>query len=209
MVAATGWCGKGCGGLGQGLGGGVIVCEVDPIRALEALMDGYQVMPTWTRPGTGEYFHPVTGNTPVFPRGALHGDERRGAPGQLRAILMWRFRTRKTCKAAAEKVSEVRKNIREYLFPDGRRLYLLSEGRLVNLAAGDGHPVEIMDLSFGLQVLSILYLKEEGSQLAPGVHPVPAEVDRTVARLALAAAGVEIDTLTAEQERYLSQWTTE
>ena len=79
----------------------------------------------------------------------------------------------------------------------------------MNLAAGDGHPVEIMDLSFGLQVLSILYLKEEGSQLAPGVHPVPAEVDRTVARLALAAAGVEIDTLTAEQERYLSQWTTE
>ena len=107
------------------------------------------------------------------------------------------------------KGQRVRKNIREYLFPHGRRLYLLSEGRLVNLAAGDGHPVEIMDLSFGLQVLSILYLKEEGSRLAPGVHPVPAEVDRTVARLALAAAGVEIDTLTAEQERYLSQWTIE
>jgi adenosylhomocysteinase len=207
VVAGYGWCGKGVAMRAKGLGARVIVCEVDPIRALEALMDGFQVMPSLEAARHGDIFITVTGNTRVF-----HGEHYKVMKDGALLANAGHFDVeidKKDLQAAAEKVSEVRKDIKEYLFPDGRRLYLLSEGRLVNLAAGDGHPVEIMDLSFGLQVLSVLHLKEEGSRLAPGVHPVPVEVDRTVARLALAAAGVEIDTLTGEQEKYLSQWTTE
>ncbi len=207
VVAGYGWCGKGVAMRAKGLGARVIVCEVDSIRALEALMDGFQVMPSLEAARYGDVFITVTGNARVF-----HGEHYKVMKDGALLANAGHFDVeidKKDLQAAAEKVSEVRKDIKEYLFPDGRRLYLLSEGRLVNLAAGDGHPVEIMDLSFGLQVLSLLYLKEEGSRLAPGVHPVPAEVDRTVARLALAAAGVEIDTLTSEQEKYLSQWTIE
>jgi len=108
-------------------------------------------------------------------------------------------------KLAVEK-TEARKNITEYRLADGRRLYLLAEGRLVNLAAGDGHPVEIMDLSFALQILSLLYLKDQAGKLAPGLYPVPPETDRLVAGLALEAFGIRIDTLTASQEKYLNSF---
>ena len=177
VVAGSGWCGKGVAMRAKGLGARVIVCEVDPIRALEALMDGFQVMPSLEAARHGDIFITVTGNTRVF-----HGEHYKVMKDGALLANAGHFDVeidKKDLQAAAEKVSEVRKDIKEYLFPDGRRLYLLSEGRLVNLAAGDGHPVEIMDLSFGLQVLSVLHLKEEGSRLAQGCT-VPAEVDRSM-----------------------------
>lgn len=204
VVAGYGWCGKGVAMRAKGLGARVIVCEVEPVRALEALMDGFTVKTSSAAAREGDIFITATGNIRVF-----HGEHFRVMKDGALLANAGHFDVeidKQDLARVAVEINDVRKNVKEYLMPDGRRLYLLSEGRLVNLAAGDGHPAEIMDLSFALQVLSVLHLRETGNRLAPGVYPVPEKIDRTVAELALAAAGVEIDSLSAEQQRYLHEW---
>ncbi|HBG16965.1 MAG TPA: adenosylhomocysteinase, partial [Firmicutes bacterium] len=184
----------------------VIVCEVDPIKALEALMDGYAVLPSVEAARRGDFFISVTGCARVLAQehfqvmkdGAILANA-----GHFDVEI-----DKEDLRKLAVEVSEARKNITEYRLADGRKLYLLAEGRLVNLAAGDGHPAEIMDLSFALQILSLLYLESlnrEG-RLVAGLYSVPQETDCLVARLALEAFGVQIDALTEAQQKYLNSW---
>ncbi|HBK68253.1 MAG TPA: adenosylhomocysteinase [Firmicutes bacterium] len=206
VVVGYGWCGKGVAARAKGLGARVIVCEVDPIKALEALMDGYAVLPSVEAARRGDFFISVTGCARVLAQehfqvmkdGAILANA-----GHFDVEI-----DKEDLRKLAVEVSEARKNITEYRLADGRKLYLLAEGRLVNLAAGDGHPAEIMDLSFALQILSLLYLESlnrEG-RLVAGLYSVPQETDCLVARLALEAFGVQIDALTEAQQKYLNSW---
>ncbi len=202
VVAGYGWCGKGASKRAAGLGARVIVVEVDPHKALEALMDGFEVMNMNDAAKAGDVFISVTGNTKVIRRehfekmkdgvllaNAGHFDVEVYVP-DLREM--------------AAEVRHVRDNIDTYVMADGRRLHLLGEGRLVNLAAGDGHPVEIMDLSFAMQLLSALYISTH--RMEPGLYGVPEELDRRVAELKLESLGITIEKLTAEQEAYMASW---
>ncbi len=204
VIVGYGWCGKGCAIRAKGLGADVIICEIDPVRALEAAMDGYRVMTMDEASGVGDIFITVTGCRDVIRKrhfmnmkeGALlsnagHFDVEINIP-ELSAM------------AVEEKT--VRKNIRGYRMDDGRWIYLLAEGRLVNLGAGDGHPAEIMDMSFAIQALSVLYILENKATLKPQVYPIPPEIDERVARMKLAAMGISVDNLTQEQHDYLSAW---
>lgn len=204
VVAGYGWCGKGVAVRAKGLGARVVVCEVDPIKALEALMDGYAVMPAVEAARIGDFFISVTGCAGVW-REEHFRAMKDGAILANAGHFDVEIDKADLTKLAVEK-TEARKNITEFRLDDGRRLYLLAEGRLVNLAAGDGHPAEIMDLSFALQILSLLYLEQQEGKLAPGLYPVPPETDRLVARLALEAFGVRIDALTNSQEKYLNSF---
>jgi adenosylhomocysteinase len=206
VVAGYGWCGKGVAVRAKGLGARVIICEVDPIKALEALMDGYAVLPSIEAARLGDFFITVTGcnrilrkeHFQVMKDGAILANA-----GHFDVEI-----DKNDLQELAVEIKTARKNITEYQMADGRRLYLLAEGRLVNLAAGDGHPVEIMDLSFALQILSLLYLEQENEtgRLKPGLYPVPSETDHLVASLALEASGIQIDSLTGEQQEYLNSW---
>lgn len=201
VVAGYGWCGKGVGMRAKGLGAKVIVTEVNPVCAIEAVMDGFTVLPMDEAAKLGDIFVTVTGCKGVItPKhmlsmkdGAMmcnagHFDVEVDVAG-LRAMAKERF--------------EARKNIEGYVLENGKTVYLLAEGRLVNLAAGDGHPVEIMDMSFALQALCVLRMAREGRELKPGLYSVPRDIDSDVALRKLTALGVSIDTLTEEQERYL------
>lgn len=202
VVAGYGWCGKGTAKRAAGLGARVIVVEVDPHKALEALMDGFEVMNMNDAAKLGDVFVSVTGNTKVIRRehfevmkdgvllaNAGHFDVEVYVPD---------------LKEMAKEVRQSRDNIDTYVMPDGRRLHLLGEGRLVNLAAGDGHPVEIMDLSFAMQLLSALYISSH--KLEPGLYNVPEELDRRIAELKLESLGITIEKLTPEQEEYMASW---
>lgn len=203
VVAGYGWCGKGVAMRAKGLGAKVIVTEVDAVKAMEAVMDGFTVLPMVEAAETGDFFVTVTGCKDVITESAM----RRMKDG---AIL---------CNAGhfnveinvgdLEKLSveqfESRKNIMGYRLADGRVLHLIAEGRLVNLAAGDGHPAEIMDMSFAIQALSARYIAQHRN-LEKGVHFVPEEIDREVARRKLLAWGVKVDDLTDAQEDYLHSW---
>lgn len=203
VVAGYGWCGKGVAMRAKGLGAKVIVTEVDAVKAMEAVMDGFTVLPMVEAAETGDFFVTVTGCKDVITESAM----RRMKDG---AIL---------CNAGhfnveinvgdLEKLSveqfESRKNIMGYRLADGRVLHLIAEGRLVNLAAGDGHPAEIMDMSFAIQALSARYIAQHRN-LEKGVHFVPEEIDREVARRKLLAWGVKVDNLTDAQEDYLHSW---
>lgn len=202
VIAGYGWCGKGAARRASGLGARVIVVEVDPHRALEALMDGFDVMDMDKASKIGDVFISVTGNTRVIRRehffnmkdgvllcNAGHFDVEVCIPD---------------LKDISVEVKKPRDNIKTYVLPDGRRLHLLGEGRLVNLAAGDGHPVEIMDLSFAMQLLSCIYITR--NRLRSGLYNVPEELDRMVAELKLESLGIKIDRLTPEQEKYLAGW---
>lgn len=206
VVAGYGWCGRGVALRAKGLGARVVVCEVDPVKALEALMDGFTVMPALEAARIGDLFIAVTGCKDVFagPHFALMKDGAMLANAGHFDVEI----NKKDLAAMATAVTEARTNITAYHLKDGRCLYLLAEGRLVNLAAGDGHPAEIMDLSFALQILSLLHLIEAEKEggLAAGVYNVPQKIDYLVAQLALEAYGVRIDTLTDEQKRYLNSW---
>lgn len=201
VVAGYGWCGKGVGMRAKGLGAKVIVTEVDPVCAIEAVMDGFTVLPMDEAAKLGDIFVTVTGCKGVItPRhmlamkdGAMmcnagHFDVEVDVAG-LRAMAKQRF--------------EARKNIEGYTLENGKTVYLLAKGRLVNLAAGDGHPVEIMDMSFALQALCALRMAQKGRELKPGLYSVPRDIDSDVALRKLTALGVSIDTLTEEQYRYL------
>lgn len=203
-VLGYGWCGKGVAMRARGLGARVIVCEIDPIRAIEALMDGYQVMGSEEAAAAGDIFITVTGC-----RDAL--DKRHFNRMKDGAILAnaghFDVEINKVHLAAvARRRSQVRRNIEQFDLPDGRIVYLLAAGRLVNLAAGDGHPAEIMDMSFAIQALSARYIKESAGSLAKKLYLVPEEIDRRVASLKLQSQGITIDSLNEEQKAYLNEW---
>ncbi|GAB6875662.1 adenosylhomocysteinase [Thermaerobacter litoralis] len=204
VVCGYGWCGKGVAERARGLGARVIVCEVDPIRANEALMDGHQVMPSEEAAALGDVFVTVTGCRDVLV--ARHFRRMRDGALLANAGHFDVEIAKPDLEALARRVEDGRPGVRTYVLEDGRRLHLLADGRLVNLAGGDGHPAEIMDLSFGLQLLALAWVDREADRLGPGVFPLPEELDREVAALRLAALGVAIDTLSPEQAAYLAGW---
>ena len=204
VVSGYGWCGRGVAFRARGHGAHVIVCEVDPLRALEAVMDGNQVMPIAKATPLGDFFCTLTGDINVIRKehflamkdGAIisnsgHFDVELDIPG---------------LKEAATDRREIREFVEEFTLESGRRIYLLGEGRLINLAAAEGHPSSVMDMSFANQALSAEYMAREHKNLEIRVYPVPESIDKEIARLKLASMGVEIDTLTPEQEKYLSSW---
>ncbi len=205
VVAGYGWSGKGVAARLRGLGADVVVTEVDPVRALEARLDGFRVMPMLDAAPLAQLIVTVTGSTGVVR--AEHVKVLRDGCLLANAGHFDVEVSRTDLEGLAVAHRTVRPYVEEYRFADGRTVYLLGEGRLINLAAGQGHPVEIMDLSFALQALSVEHLARHGSGMAPKVHPVPAEIDRAVAEAALAPFGVGLDALTDEQVRYRDSWT--
>ena len=204
VVAGYGWCGKGTAMRAKGLGARVIVTEIDPIKAIEAVMDGFDVMPMNEAAKLGDFFVTVTGCEKVI-------DEEDFAVMKDGAILCnaGHFDCEidmATLRKIAVEAREMRNNIMGYKLPTGQWVHVLGEGRLVNLACGDGHPAEIMDMSFAIQALSAKYLVEHGSELTEKLIDVPLEVDRDVARRKLKFLGKEIDVLTPEQEKYLNSY---
>ena len=204
VVVGYGWCGKGVAMRAKGLGAKVVVTEIDSIKAIEAHMDGFTVLPMIEAAKVGDFFITVTGNYEVIRKehmlhmkdGAIlanagHFDVEVSKPGLDEISISKRT---------------VRTNIEEYTTNDGRKLYLLGEGRLVNLSAGDGHPAEIMDTTFALQALSLQYINEHYKELSPQILNVPQSVDEKVATLKLQSEGIVIDELTEEQRKYLDSW---
>ena len=204
VIAGFGWCGRGVAMRARGLGSHVIVTEVDPIRALEAVMEGFQVMPMAEAAQLGELFITTTGGL-----AAIDQDHMKAMRDGAILANSGHFNVEiniPALEAMAETHRPIREFVEEYVLRDGRRLHLLGEGRLINLAAAEGHPSSVMDMSFANQALSVEYLVNEGKNIPPMVHLVPKELDQEVGRLKLAAMGVEIDTLTPEQQKYLTQW---
>ncbi|MDW8324925.1 MAG: adenosylhomocysteinase [Anaerolineales bacterium] len=204
VVAGYGWCGRGLASRARGMGANVVVTEVDPLKALEAVMDGYTVLPMHEAAKVGDVFCTVTGDIHVLDRqhfavmkdGAIlansgHFDVEINIPA-LEAMSIGKKR--------------VREFVDQYTLNDGRRLNLLGEGRLINLASAEGHPASVMDMSFANQALGAEYMLKNAAKLDKQVYTIPEEVDREIARLKLQAMGVTIDTLTPEQEKYLSSW---
>jgi len=204
VVAGYGWCGRGVAMRANGSGAKVIVCEVDPLRALEAVMDGYQVMSLKEAANIGDVFVTVTGDKNVitgehFLRmkdGAIvansgHFNVEIDIPG---------------LKSLCKKKREIRDFVMEYTLKNGRKIFLLGEGRLINLAAAEGHPAVVMDMSFANQALSARYLCKKGEKLEEEVYPVPIAIDEEIARMKLKSMGIGIDKLTAEQKAYLEAW---
>ena len=204
VVAGYGWCGKGVAMRAKGMGAEVIVTEIDPLKALEARMDGFRVMPMTEAAKLGDFFVTVTGNKNVIDK---HHFElmKDGAivcnSGHFDVEI-----NVKALEDMAVEIREIRENGKEYKLKDGRSLYLLAEGRLVNLAAAEGHPAQVMDMSFANQALSAEYIYKNHQSLEKRVYKVPDELDFEVARLKLKALGVEIDELTEEQKEYLASW---
>lgn len=204
VVVGYGWCGKGVAMRAKGMGAKVIVTEIDPIKANEAIMDGFRVMSMLEAARWGDIYITVTGNINVIRK--EHMQVMKDNAIMCNAGHFDVEISKPDLDSLAVSKKAIKPNIEEYLLADGRRLYLLAEGRLVNLAAGDGHPAEVMDLSFSLQALSLLYVIENRPQLENHVYNVPEEIDQRVARLKLQADGVKIDELTAEQAAYLASW---
>ncbi len=204
VVCGYGWCGRGVARRAQGMGSRVIVTEVDPIAALEAVMDGFEVMPLIEAAPIGDVFITVTGNTSVIDRhhfacmkdGAILANS-----GHFDVEI-----SLEALRGMAVRVTEVRPMVEEHLLSDGRKLYLLAQGRLVNLAAAEGHPASVMDMSFANQALSAEYLIRNSGSFAPDVYDVPADIDAEIGRLKLQTMGIEIDTLTEAQIAYLASW---
>lgn len=203
VVVGYGWTGKGIALRAQGLGASVIVCEVDPIRALEARMEGFQVMAALDAAERGDLFVTVTGNTAVLTR--EHFERMKDGAVLANAGHFDVEIDLGALEAGADARREVRPLVEQYEI-GGRRLNLLARGRVVNLASAEGHPSAVMDLSFATQALAVEHLIGGGQLLGAGVHPFPAELDREVARLKLDALGVRIDELTEEQAQYMSAW---
>ena len=201
VVSGYGWCGKGVSLRAKGLGAKVVVTETDPVRALEAVMDGFQVMPMAEAARQGDMFITVTGCSGVIT--AEHFEHMKDGAILTNAGHFDVEVDMAGLNALAVEKYEARHNIQGYVLPNGKTLFTIAEGRLVNLAAGDGHPAEIMDMSFAIQALSAEYLAKHRTELVPGVISVPRELDEAVARRKLRAMGVSIDSLSAEQEDYL------
>jgi adenosylhomocysteinase len=204
VVCGYGMCGRGVASRARGMGARVIVTEVDPLPALEAAMEGYTVMSLRDAARIGDVFVTVTGDT-----GVIRSEHLEVMKDGAILANSGHFDVEIDKRALAD-LAESRRRIREYVdeyrLPDGRRLHLLAEGRLVNLAAAEGHPAAVMDMSFANQALSVEWVVKQRGSLEPGVYPVPPDIDAEVARLKLHAMGVEIDALTSEQEEYLRSW---
>ncbi len=204
VIAGYGWCGRGVALRARGMGAHTIVTEVDPIRALEAAMDGHLVMSMAEAAKIGDIFITVTGgmsavgrqHLEVMKNGAIVANS-----GHFNVEI-----DIPAMEEMADGKQTLRPFVEEYLMGDGRKLYLLGEGRLINLAAAEGHPSAVMDMSFANQALNAEYLVETAHTLKPDVYPVPKDIDEEVGRLKLEAMGIQIDTLTAEQEKYLASW---
>jgi adenosylhomocysteinase len=204
VVCGYGMCGRGVASRARGMGAQVVVTEVDPLPALEAAMEGYRVMPLSDAARIGDVFVTVTGDKAVIRRehmelmkdGAIMANS-----GHFDVEI-----DKPALAALAVSTRRIREFVDEYRMADGRRLHLLGEGRLVNLAAAEGHPAAVMDMSFANQALSVEWLARHHAQLGPQVYPVPEEIDREVARLKLLAMGIGIDALTPEQKEYLRSW---
>ncbi len=207
VVVGYGWCGKGIALRGRGMGASIVVTEIDPIKAVEAVMDGFRVMPIAEASSIGDIFVTVTGNRHVI-------DEEHFARMKDSAIVCnsGHFDLELNLVALREMSAEptqLRPFVEEYrVSKSGNRIIVLGEGRLINLAAAEGHPASVMDMSFANQALSVEYLVKNKGQLSPGVHMLPQEVDTEIASLKLRALGISIDTLTSEQIEYLGSWET-
>jgi adenosylhomocysteinase len=204
VVAGYGWCGRGVASRARGMGAQVIVTEVDPVKALEAIMDGYRVMPMSEAAEIGDFFVTLTGDTNVIDRPHLEA-MKNGAivanSGHFDNEI-----NLKALDSMSEGKKRVRDSVEEYLLQDGRKLYVLGEGRLVNLAAAEGHPAAVMDMSFANQALGAEWIATNHQHLENKVYELPHEIDEEIARLKLHAMGVKIDYLTDEQKRYLTSW---
>src|SRR5450755_278575 len=204
VVFGYGWCGRGVASRAHGMGANVIVTEVDPTRALEAVMDGYRVMPGVEAAALGDIFITVTGDINVIDRAHLE----RMKNGAL--IANSGHFNDEINIPALEQIATGKRRVRdfvdEYTYPDGRQVHLLAEGRLVNLSAAEGHPASVMDMSFANQALGAEYMRDHVKEMQPRVYTLPADLDKEIARLKLHAMGVRIDTLTPEQEKYLGSW---
>jgi adenosylhomocysteinase len=204
VVAGYGWCGKGLALRAKGMGARVIVTEVDPLKALEAVMDGYEVMPMLEAAKVGDIFCTVTGNTSVIREehfivmkdGAIVANS-----GHFNVEI-----DLEGLKKLSKKIRRIRDFVEEYTLKDGRKINILGEGRLINLASGEGHPSSVMDMSFANQALSVEYLIKSSKKLKNDVYPVPAEIDNKIAELKLKSMGIKIDNLTKEQKKYLESW---
>ena len=204
VIAGYGWCGKGLGMRAKGMGANVVVVEVDPLRALEAVMDGFRVMPIADAANIGDIFCTVTGDINVIRKehflkmkdGAIVCNS-----GHFNVEL-----DIDGLRAVAKGSRVIRDFVEEFSLKNNRRVYLLADGRLVNLASAEGHPASVMDMSFANQALSAAYLVERGSKLEKRVYTVPSEIDREIARMKLDTLGVRIDSLTKEQKKYLASW---
>ncbi len=204
VVAGYGWCGRGVAMRARGAGAKVIVTEVDPLRALEAVMDGFQVMPLRKAAEIGDVFVTVTGDKNVLTRehflrmkdGAIIANA-----GHFNVEI-----DIPSLEKVSKRKRKIREFVEEYSLINDKKIYLLAEGRLINLASAEGHPAVVMDMSFANQALSVLYLYREGYKLEKRVYPVPREIDEQIARLKLRSLGVRIDRLTSEQKEYLEAW---
>ena len=204
VIAGYGWCGRGVAMRARGAGAKVIICEVDPLRALEAVMDGFDVMPLEAAASIGNVFVTVTGDKTVITRrhfirmkdGAIIANS-----GHFNVEI-----DIPALASLARRKRKIREFVEEFELRNGRKIFLLGEGRLINLAAAEGHPAMVMDMSFANQALSALYLSRKGKTLTKNVHGVPREIDEQIARLKLRSMGIRIDRLTAEQKRYLAAW---
>lgn len=204
VVVGYGWCGRGVASRARGLGSSVIVVEVDPIKALEAAMDGFRVMPMMDAARIGDLFITATGDISVI-RGEHFDVMKDGAilsnTGHFNVEI-----NIKDLENMATEIKDAKENVKEYLMKDGRRLYLLAEGRLVNLSCAYGHPSEVMDMSFADQALCVRYIAENRERLVNKVYSAPSEIDERVARLKLDAMNIKIEKLTDEQKNYLMSW---
>jgi adenosylhomocysteinase len=204
VVSGYGWCGRGVAMRAKGLGGRVIVCEVDPMKALEAVMDGFDVMPIAKAASVGDIFVTLTGDIHVI-RKEHFAKMKDGAiianSGHFNVEL-----DLVGLKKISKKVRLIRDFVQEYTTKNGRKVFILGEGRLINLAAAEGHPASVMDMSFANQALGAEYVVNNHESLQNKVYSIPTDIDNEIARLKLKALGIPIDTLTAEQEHYLSSW---
>ncbi|BBD59697.1 adenosylhomocysteinase [Nostoc sp. HK-01] len=206
VVAGYGWCGKGTALRARGLGANIIVTEIDPIKAIEAVMDGFRVLPMAEAAPQGDLFITVTGNKHVI-RGEHFDVMKDGAivcnSGHFDIELDLKY-----LASQAEEIKQVRPFTEQYKLKSGKSVIVLGEGRLVNLAAAEGHPSAVMDMSFANQALACEYLVKNQGKLEPGLHSIPTEVDQEIARLKLEAIGIYIDSLTPDQIEYINSWTT-
>jgi adenosylhomocysteinase len=205
VIAGYGWCGKGTALRARGMGANVILTEIDPIKALEATMDGFRVLPMAIAASLGDLFITVTGNKHVIR--AEHFEVMKDGAIVCNSGHFDIEIDLKSLKEMATEVKQVRNFTQQYRLNNGKSIVVLGEGRLVNLAAAEGHPSAVMDMSFANQALACEYLVKNKGKLAPGLHSIPKEVDQEIARLKLQAMGIALDTLTSEQIQYINSWT--
>jgi adenosylhomocysteinase len=204
VVAGYGWCGRGVASRARGLGGNVVVIEVEPRKALEAVMEGFRVMPMKEAAKIGDLFITVSGDISV-----IREEHFKLMKDQAIVCNSGHFNVEIDIPALTKmsnKVNQIKNDVQEFVMKNGRRIYILAEGRLVNLASAFGHPPEVMDMSFANQSLAVRYITEKGRTLENQVYRVPFDIDNSVAKLKLESMGIEIETLTKEQEKYLLSW---